>query len=536
LYFKIDLWLRNKLRPARGARYQAEHHETCLDGTRTAELERIKSWEEDEKSRVVYWLSGPAGSGKSTIAQTFAKYCANKGRLGASFFCSRDFQDRRNIRLIFPTLAYQLAHHSPEFRAALIPILRDNPDIYNDSPAQQFEILIVCPLQVAKIRTTIVIDALDECEDNLGQPASAILSVLGRYIDSTDSVKFFITGRPEQPIRSGFRLPLLRPHIEVFLLHEVEKTSVDGDIELYLRKRLSTIVGRSRCNLTVPWPRDEDIRVVILKCSGLFVVAYVISELVLSLDDDPEEQLKSITSNPDSTVIEGGLGIDGIYDHIILQASKVIGEDRPKSYANLRLVVGSVVVAFDPLSCASLATILDIEMDKVGTALRRLHSIFIVSDSVSKPIRICHKSVADYLQDKTRCRNAKFYINPSDLHLELGLRCLRLMNIRLKTNICQVPRYSMNAEVDDLDWRRKEYIGDGLEYGCRSWAKHLRLASRDGDNVRHVVESLKEFFDVHLLEWLEVLSIVGDLRCAVYSLHDVTAWLVDVSIYLFVPC
>jgi hypothetical protein len=115
--------------------------------------------------------------------------------------------------------------------------------------------------------------------------------------------------------------------------------------------------------------------------------------------------------------------------------------------------------------------------------------------------------------------------------LELGIRCLRLMNISLKKNICQLPRYSINAEVDDLYAHRNEYIGDGLEYGCRSWAKHLRLASKDGDNVRDVVGSLKVFFDLHLLEWLEVLSIVGDLHCAVYSLHDVMAWLVDVSIF-----
>jgi hypothetical protein len=91
----------------------------------------------------------------------------------------------------------------------------------------------------------------------------------------------------------------------------------------------------------------------------------------------------------------------------------------------------------------------------------------------------------------------------------------------------------MNTEVRNLDARRERYIGEGLEYGCRSWAKHLRLAPRVGENVRHVVESLREFFDNHLLEWLEVLSIVGDLRCAVYSLHDVTAWLVDVSISFF---
>jgi hypothetical protein len=91
----------------------------------------------------------------------------------------------------------------------------------------------------------------------------------------------------------------------------------------------------------------------------------------------------------------------------------------------------------------------------------------------------------------------------------------------------------MNAEAHDLDEHQEKYIGDGLEYGYRSRAKHLLLASRDGDNVRPIMESLKEFFYHHLLEWLEVLSIVRDLHCAVYSLHDVTSWFIDVSASVF---
>jgi NACHT domain len=496
-------------------------------------LERINKWEKDNNAKVVYWLSGPAGSGKSTIAQTFAGHSDKKGRLGASFFCSRDFQDRRNIRRIFPTLAYQLALSSPEFRDALIPILRDNPDICNDSPAQQFDILIVRPLQVAKIRTTVIIDALDECEDKLDQPASTILSVLGRYIKSTDSVKFFITGRPEPPIRAGFRLSSLRPQTEVFLLHEVEQTSVDGDIELYLRTHLSKIASRSHCDLPLPWPGDGEIKLTIKICSSLFIVASIIVKYVTPHFYDPEERLKAIISNLDSSVLIGKSGLDGTYDIVLLRGFKEIGMDEKEFYGDLQLVIGSIVVAFDPLSCASLAAILGIKKNMVWAVLSPLHSIFIVPDSESKPIRICHKSLADYLQDMTRCKDAKFYINPSDVHLELGLRCLRLMNTSLKRNICELPQYAMNAEAHDLDERREKYIGDGLDYGCRSWAKHLLLASRDAENVRPVVESLKEFFYHHLLEWLEVLSIVGDLRCAVYSLHDVTSWLVDVSASAF---
>ena len=48
--------------------------------------------------------------------------------------------------------------------------------------------LIVQPLNEANISTVIVIDALDECEDE--EPASAILSVLGRLVSEIPKVKF----------------------------------------------------------------------------------------------------------------------------------------------------------------------------------------------------------------------------------------------------------------------------------------------------------------------------------------------------------
>jgi hypothetical protein len=107
--------------------------------------------------------------------------------------------------------------------------------------------------------------------------------------------------------------------------------------------------------------------------------------------------------------------------------------------------------------------------------------------------------------------------------------CLALMNKELKKNICDLPVYAINCEVEDLDERRKKYIGSGLEYACKSWARHLCVTSRDCDGVRDIIESLETFFKHNLLSWLEVLSIIADLGSAVYALCDVKAWLAEVS-------
>ena len=214
------------------AGHEAGHHDKCLPGTRQSVLQDIMFWATNPQDQNVFWLNGLAGTGKSTIAQSFSDMAAGEGFLGASFFCSRDYLDRRVLKNIFPTLAYQLAYCYPHFQNHIVRAIKKNPTLAHTSLISQLENLLISPLSKTKVSCVIVIDALDECIDD--QPASAILSVLGRFAKQLPLVKFFITGRPEPQIRTGFRLPLLQPQTEVFLLHEVEPSSVSNDIQLYL--------------------------------------------------------------------------------------------------------------------------------------------------------------------------------------------------------------------------------------------------------------------------------------------------------------
>jgi len=165
-----------------------------------------------------------AGRGKSTIAKTIVDRLFADGRLGASFPCSRDFEDWRNLHFIFPTLATQLARKYAEFRSILVPLIQRDPGIAYESLCSQMEKPTAHPLNKSNIWTVIVIDALDECEDE--ESASAILSVLGRLVSKTPKVKFFLTGRPEPRISEGFRLPLLAKMTDTFVLHEVKADHV----------------------------------------------------------------------------------------------------------------------------------------------------------------------------------------------------------------------------------------------------------------------------------------------------------------------
>ena len=271
----------------RNAGYQAGHHDKCLPGTRESILQNIVIWAKNPQSQNVFWLNGLAGTGKSTIAQSFSEVVAADGLLGASFFCSRDYLDRRELKNIFPTLAHQLACRYPQFRSQVVASIKKDPTLAHASLISQLENLLVNPLSGRDISCVIIIDALDECIDD--QPASAILSVLGRFTKQLPLVKFFITGRPEPRIRSGFRLPLLEPLTQIFLLHGVELTSVDNDIRLYLTQSLTTIVKqRSDLDLSDPWPRDDEIEALTRKSSGLFIFASTLVRFIASEHHEPD--------------------------------------------------------------------------------------------------------------------------------------------------------------------------------------------------------------------------------------------------------
>jgi hypothetical protein len=469
-------------------------------------------------------LKGTTGCGKSTIARTFAKLSEEKGHLGASFFCSRDFPDRSNLRLVFPTLAYHLAYKYPAFKSNLVKIILPSPDVGGESLAEQFEMFLVKPLKETGISTTIVVDALDECEDK--EPVSEFLSALASYVDEIPTIKFFITGRPEDHIRSGFSIPSLRT--KELSLHDVDSTS--ADIKTYVTARLEEIATRRKLSINGPWPSDKDIAAILRKCSGLFVIASVILDFIDYPYEMPQDRLRLIIDMPDSTIYEGKSGIDITYNEILVANFKAVHKDDFNFFDQLRLVVGSIVLAFNPLSRTSLAKLLEMSPERIWMILSSLHSVLIIPESDSQEIRICHKSFADFITDPHRCPDARYRITASAQHLDLGVRCLKLMKTSLKKNICHLPRYVMNNDVEDLYVRREEFIGAALGYACRSWAKHLRSSSGVGDYIDITVDTVNSFFAHQFLSWLEVLSIECNLRVTIYSLHDVRSWLCNVSI------
>ena len=510
------------------AGHSSGNRQGCLRGTRTDILLQLEHWLEDKKSQPIFWLNGLAGTGKSTIAQSFAEIAFAEGRLGASFFCSRDSESRSNIQAIFPTLAFQLAYQYPLFRQELLKVLGADPDIGHKSLCSQLEKAIIGPFTATHISTLIIIDALDECKDE--QPASAILSVLSRYVNQIPNVKFFITGRPEPPIRSGFRLKSLQPITEVLRLHEVEPSLVDSDIRLFFKTRLNDIAKTwSDWDLTQDWPNPSQLDILCKKAAGFFIYASTVVKYVASQSHIPTEQLELVISLPQSTAQEGK-GIDPLYTQILEQAVYgVHTSDREKIYSRFRTVVGAVLLVFNPLPRKAFSELLRVSNIYLRTALNPLHSLLLVPESLEDPIQSFHKSFPDFLTDCGRCEGKWFHVDPTVYHAEIFFLCLDLMRERLKRNICNLERFVDLSEVKDISACQKENIGAALEYACQFWSKHLLKIPGNSPCVEEVQKALDGFFTTSLLYWIEVLVLTRNLGSGVYAMNDVEQWYTLVS-------
>ena len=476
-------------------------------------LAEAEQWTKDFNVSPVLWLNGLARIGKSTIAQTVSERMFADGWLGASFFCSRAFEDRSDLHLILPTLAFQLAQKYPGVRSSLVPLLQTNPDVIHESLQDQMQKFLVDPLHAADISTVIVIDALDECKDEHSE--SAILFVLGFLAPSIPRVKFFITSRPEMHIEMGFCRPLLKSMTQMFVLHQVEPSTINKDIRCFFNQELSGLAHKH--GGMDGWPTNEEVDSLCQRTAGFFVYAVATVNFLDHHLWDPPDQLATIMASPESTVHEGETELKG-YTSLDSLYLSIFRRSFHKNNMNddtmVRSVLSALILAVNPLSPSAIATLTGFRCNQVQRILGLIQSLLILPEDPNNPVQPFHKSLPDFITDPTRCVDTRFHISPG-YHTELALSCLELMDKFLKKNMCSIPNYALNAEVEDLPRRIEENgINGALAYACRSWYKHLIPTTY---RALDVLSALQGFLEGKFLFWLEVLSVLGILGDATHQ-------------------
>jgi hypothetical protein len=516
----------------------------CTPGTRVGILDRIYQWAQDRSpnSPQVFLLTGNAGSGKSTIANTVSHHFDRDDKtlddkvpniLQATYCCSRQFDDTRRQKYIIPTLVYQLARRSKSYARALLDADKfDSVEI----PSKQMQDLFVDPWQTSAGHRPhdlppylIVIDALDEVDNGGGLAfLQALLTTIQK--GHLQGLKFFVTSREDDKVASlcdQFSSDV------VCRLHKVAEEDVSADILRYLDAELPLLDKSERVELAQ-------------QAGGLFIYAATAVRYMTPQDGlTREEQLTLMESmlgdshgskpwDP-SEGSEDPLQIDILYRQILFEA---FGKLKKELQLTRLRILYTFLCAEERVSVSVAAGLVSDSSDMVERAkqvVSDLHAVLYINGG---KVFWYHASFPDFIFTQARSRFSMTIPQSStslqivdmscDLashHALLTHSCFHIMMSGLHFNICNLPSsFLLDSEVSNLQIEEK--ISDVLKYACQYWVKHmLQTASSEHRALQaHVVN----FLHTCILFWIEAMNLLQLSSQCACMLQDVRNYILKV--------
>ncbi|KAJ7501569.1 WD40 repeat-like protein [Mycena galericulata] len=517
----------DKLKPIQEVRHTSLQISSCAKGTREDIIKSIISWCKDTSYDIpgIYWLSGMAGTGKSTIAFTVCEQLHGDGkasRLAASFFCSRQSEAGRKRSNIMPTIAHDLALGLPRFRRALLDAQVDaNP------PALKYHLkdLLVDPWDISiddregLPPLVVVLDALDELENSDGSLfMEELIKIIAGHHDHLRGLKFLVTSRRDPRIvEIGNSLS----KDTVYRLEEVPTTTIEHDINIYLR-------------VSLPQLDPNQLRRLADQASGLFIYAATAVRFIVpqhasrhpppnSVQKDRLEILLNSWPGESHRSAEGLL-VDHLYEDIltryILPMAKV---DQKIAVA----VLHTVLCTEEPIFVSDIPHLWGknkMAQDTIGYVLEQLHSVLYTS---SDRVYSYHKSFVDFMCTPARFANQELAVLcclTPEAHFTLATSCFHLMT-HLEFNMCNLPSSFLDDfEIKDLPEHVEKQISSALQYACRHWSAHLsRIPS--GMQKQRIISEFKRWLYTRSLFWMEAMNLLKVIGECYPALLGVRQWL-----------
>ncbi|KAF8761438.1 WD40 repeat-like protein [Rhizoctonia solani] len=457
----------------------------CTPNTRSKILLDLNQWSVDRTKPNVFWMNGMAAQARPpshTPLPSLSGLAAHSGP--ASFARVR----RTNVGMWAES-------YPPSPISLRFTRLRSDQHSTDQGAAIKSE-------EWDDQRLVVVIDALDECSNANG--VRTILDVLFRITPGLP-LKFFVTSRPEPDIRHRIEAQSDRNR-SICVLHEIEKSLVEADVELYLRDELRNGVS------------EHDL-IKLAKLSGnLFIYAATAIRYIRRRGTMVDQDRLEAILNSSTKLANRHADIDNLYATVLDAAVYDANLDQEEQEQTLT-IVWTAICAREPIDVYTLGALTGIKAAKVQVLLQALYSVLHVSQTTGM-ITTLHASFPDYMFDKAR--SAKFYCDEAKHSQLLAERCFEVMQNQLRFNICGLETsFIPDSKVQDLEVRIARSILPTLSYVADHWGDHV-AKSVPCEMVR---KGLEEFLSYRLLFWMEVVSLKRALDKGIGMLLALKAWL-----------
>ena len=495
------------------------------------------AWINEKDSPPVYWLTGLAGLGKTTIAYTICELLDEAHLPFASFFCSLQL-DSRHSNLLVPTLCRDLAELYSSYATNVLSILETNSKVVGARLRIQIKELLAKPWQAHIVQEKdrdlptpiVVVDALDE-SDRGTEFLEELLRVI--HADQLAGIKFLVTSRPDPKIA---HLCKSFPPNAVCKLHDVGTANVQNDIEKYLREAL-------------PELQDEpELTLLSQQADGLFIYATTVVRFI-SPPHSPPRSVSEMRShlqavlNPETLTSHADNAVDELYERILGEAFS------DASVRPLRLrILHTIVCAESGIKMSVLADLMNSDQDTVRKVVESLHAVLFVSPK-DGCVYWYHASFPEFVFSQAR---AKFtvslrrnylarqvidvFCDASAHHGFLARRCFSIMQA-LHFNMCNLPSsYVFDSVVHGLDSSIDKTFSPTLRYVSKNWARHLLRAVPAKNDADDLICGLKDFLENKLLFWIEAMNLIGAKSECSSLVKDAESWLEGVRIHSCLHC
>ncbi|KAJ7588033.1 hypothetical protein C8J56DRAFT_1050093 [Mycena floridula] len=454
----------------------------CYPGTRKAILDDLLQWSQTEKpsdKAEIRLLADVVGSGKSTIAHTFARDCCHRKVLGASYFFDSKVSSQNDTSSVIKVIATNLAAFDEALGLQISLSKRKHP---TENLPDEFRYYIVEPFQqwTSQRRLIIVLDALDEVADN-----SEFLKVLRDQVPTIPgNVGFFLTSRQEPDIMSF--LSENPPHIR-HLSIEIHSDTNKSDLEAYIRGRLEEIAPKKLKWLSSKWPTDKEVSRFVSKAEGLFIWAATICDYLMSeAASSPALDLELILSaQPNQIGLDATAKMSTLYSTILKRCQWK----------------GSFPIAYQAVMGAIVAAV-----HFVASGPYRLGFLF--TSRCLLEIHILHLSFRDFLTNPDQSKEP-YFIDPTKHSGILALKCLQLMNREFVKGVegsGYLKTDAAHAELPKFD------VSDDVWYACEFWQDHLADRQAEPCDDQALLDALRLFLVKNITTWLEISASKGRLH------------------------